>query len=84
MTYNPRDLQKELNCLQLSSLVPYLPTMASLSFSTSTPPATPPPAGNTSDKHDMEIALGPNGRPRDEWMTSKSSKDVSRETEPFT
>ena len=30
-------------------------------------------SANTSDNHDMEIALGPNGRPRDEWMTSKSS-----------
>ena len=36
---------------------------------------------HASDKQNLEIALGPTGRRRDVWLTSKMEKEVSKETD---
>ena len=74
---------KNSRTVSVELLVPNTPDMASYSPSPDTTPATPPPAANSSDNQDMEIALGLTGRRRDDCMTKKSEKEVSTETDAF-
>ena len=72
-----RGIYKNRRTVSVEALVTNKPDMASPYSPTYTTPATPPPAANSSDKQDLEMALGLPGRRRDGWMTKKSRKDVS-------
>ena len=76
-----RGTYKNRRTVSVEALVTNKPDMASPYSPTYTTPATPPPAANSSDKPDMEMALGLTGRRRDECMTKKSGKEVSTETD---
>jgi hypothetical protein len=76
-----RGTYKNRRTVSVEALVTNKPDMASPYSPTYTTPATPPPAANSSDKPDMEMALGLTGRRRDECMTKKSGIEVSTETD---
>ena len=76
-----RGTYKNRRTVSVEALVTNKPDMASPYSPTYTTPATPPPAANSSDKQDLDYALGPNGRQRVECMTKKMGDEVSTETD---